>query len=166
VITVNNRQRLLPYHALTKRFGKVKDLKVAVLGLAFKPNTDDIREAPSLDLIRILTEEGAQVRAYDPQAVPAASKVLPRSVDLTEDLMDCVQDAQAVVIMTEWPEVAKADWKAIHAATSYPRLLFDGRNVLDPEYIQNLGFQYQGVGRGRSVSRVLETGIGTQPVDV
>ena len=166
VITVNNRQRMLPYHALTQLFGTVRDIKVAVLGLAFKPNTDDIREAPSLDLIRTLTEEGAQVKGYDPQAVPAAAKVLPLSVSLTENLMECVQDAQAVVIMTEWPEIVTADWRSIHAATCYPRLLFDGRNALDPANMQALGFQYQGVGRGKRVSQVSESEVGAQPVDV
>ena len=166
VIIVNNRQRLLPYHAMTKLFGTVRNVKVAVLGLAVKPGTDDIREAPSLDLIRILAEEGAQIRAFDPEAVSTAAKVLPGSVDLTEDLMECVHGAQAVLIMTEWPEIAAADWMAIHAVTGYPRLLFDGRNVLNPDYMQTLGFQYQGVGRGRKVSRVPETGMGAQPVDV
>ncbi len=148
VITVNNRQRLLPLYTLRERFGSLAGIRVAVLGLAFKPGTDDVREAPSLDLILGLLEDAAEVRAYDPQALGAASKVLPAQVKLENDLYTCVDDAQALVLMTEWPEIIEADWREIGLRARPPRFVFDGRNALDPASIQQIGFEYRGVGRG------------------
>ena len=147
VITVNNRQRLLPLFCLREAFGRLKDVPVAVLGIAFKPDTDDVREAPAVDLIRALVKEGARVSAYDPQAVDAAARALPDSVTLTSDLMECVNGARALVLMTEWPEIVEADWEAIAQRVLAPHFLFDGRNSLDPDLITGLGFQYKGVGR-------------------
>ncbi|MCH7786412.1 MAG: UDP-glucose/GDP-mannose dehydrogenase family protein [Chloroflexi bacterium] len=147
VITVNNRQRLLPFLALRERFGQLSELNVGILGLAFKPNTDDVREAPSLDLIRVLVEDGASVSAYDPEAINAASKVLPSVVDLKENLMDCAYGVEALVLMTEWPQIVDADWEEILAIMKPPRFLFDGRNALDASCMRGLGFEYRGVGR-------------------
>lgn len=147
VITVNNRQRFLPLYALRKYFGSLAGVKVAVLGLAFKPQTDDLREAPSIDLIRCLAEEGAHIKAYDPKAAPAAERLVPVSVGLEEDLACCVDGAEAVVLMTEWPEIVAADWANIAALTAPPRFLFDGRNALEPAALLELGFHYIGVGR-------------------
>ena len=160
VINVNNRQRLLPLYALRERFGRLLDVNVAVLGLAFKPNTDDVRESPAIDLIRVLAEEGANVRAYDPKALIPSLKVVPKSVSLATDLYDCTQDAQATVLMTEWPEIVGADWERIASITRLPRFLFDGRNALDPSRMQNLGFQYRGVGRGAAKSVRVPAGVG------
>jgi len=148
VITVNNRQRLLPLYALRERFDRLVDVNVAVLGLAFKPNTDDVRESPAIDLIRALVDDGANVRAYDPKASIPSRAVVPKSVSLAPNLYDCTQDAQALVLMTEWPEIIGADWERIASNINPPRFLFDGRNALDPSQMQNLGFQYCGVGRG------------------
>ena len=157
VITVNNRQRLLPLQVLRERFGRLYGVTVGVLGLAFKPNTDDIREAPSLDLIRILVEEGALVRAYDPKAAAAAQRELPNTVHVVDDLLSCTRGAQALVLMTEWPEIVAADWAAVASHTKSPRFLFDGRNTLDAAKMQALGFHYHGVGRAAKPSTSTRT---------
>ena len=148
VITVNNRQRLLPLYTLREHFGTLSQVKVAVLGLSFKPHTDDVREAPAIDLIRYLVEEGAQVTTHDPQGLDNAQRVLPSQVSLMENLMDCVAGAQALVLMTEWPEIIDADWAEIARVTRSPRFLFDGRNALNAGQMLDLGFLYSGVGRG------------------
>ena len=148
VISVNNRQRLLPLYALRERFGGLRGVGVGVLGLAFKPHTDDVREAPSIDLIRALVEEGATVKAYDPKASSAASGFLPQSVTLATDPIACAEGAHAIVLMTEWEEIVGTDWEEIAAVAKLPRFLFDGRNALDANHIRELGFEYQGVGRG------------------
>jgi UDPglucose 6-dehydrogenase len=148
VIAINNRQRFLPFYALRQRFGSVSRLCVGVLGLSFKPDTDDIREAPAIDLVRLLVEEGASVKAYDPRALGAAAKALPEAVSLVEDPLSCAEETNALVLMTEWPAIINADWRTIASLTHSPCFLFDGRNALDPEQMQAYGFEYQGVGRG------------------
>ena len=147
VINVNNRQRLLPLYALRERFdGRIAGLRVAVLGLAFKPNTDDIRDAPSLDLIKTLADEGAVVSAYDPQAMPTARPHLPGSVRLADNALEATDRAQALVLITEWEQLVNADWQDIARCMIPPRFVFDGRNALDAPTMQRLGFQYTGVG--------------------
>ena len=148
VITVNNRQRLLPLYALRERFGRLAGVKVGVLGLAFKPHTDDVRDAPALDLIRALVEDGARVTAYDPKATWAPERELMSPVDLVCDLFECVDHAEALVLMTEWPEIVDADWEEVARRTEPPRFVFDGRNALSPVAMQRYGFEYRGVGRG------------------
>ena len=148
VIVVNNRQRLLPLYALRNRFGSLAGVKISILGLSFKPDTDDIRQAPALDLIDVLVEEGSTVTAYDPQAVEAARRVMPSEVRLEEVITACVKGAQAIVVMTEWEQIVGADWAQLAEITEPPRLLFDGRNALDPSGMRRLGFEYKGVGRG------------------
>ena len=148
VIVVNNRQRLLPLYALRNRFGSLAGVKISVLGLSFKPDTDDVRQAPALDLIDVLIEEGSIVAAYDPQAIESARRVLPPEVRLEEELAACVDGAQAIVVMTEWEQIVGADWARLAEISEPPRLLFDGRNALDPSDMRQLGFEYRGVGRG------------------
>ncbi len=148
VITVNNRQRMLPLQALRERFVKISGLRVAVLGLAFKPDTNDVREAPSLDLINVLVSEGAEVSAYDPAARESAVGSLPSSVRILDDPLDAAGGVQALVVATEWEQVVNADWADISRCMRPPRFLFDGRNALDPLAMESLGFEYQGVGRG------------------
>jgi UDPglucose 6-dehydrogenase len=151
VIAVNNRQRLLPLQALRQQFGRLLGVSIGVLGLAFKPNTDDIREAPAIDLIHHLHQEGASIKAYDPQANVSASKIMPRSALLVDGVLHCASGAQALVLMTEWSEFVNADWEEVARCMKSPRILFDGRNVLDQVKMQNLGFNYQGIGRGLQV---------------
>lgn len=148
VININNRQRMLPVYALRERFGGAIDgLRVGVLGLAFKPNTDDVREAPSLDLINTLCDDGAIVSAYDPEAMESARPHLPASVRLADNVLEAANQAQAVVLVTEWSEFVDANWQDVARCMNPPRFLFDGRNALDGEKIRRLGFQYLGVGR-------------------
>ena len=148
VINVNNRQRLLPLGALREQFGRLFGLSVGVLGLAFKPETDDVRESPSIALICALVQEGAMVKAYDPKASTAARALMPGSVKLEDTLSTCAEETQALVLMTEWKEIVEAEWEQISVAAKPPRFLFDGRNALDPVRMQHLGFLYRGVGRG------------------
>ena len=157
VIAVNNRQRLLPLQVLRKRFGRLFGVPVGVLGLAFKPQTDDIREAPAIDLVRLLHDEGASVKAHAPQANFKASKVIPGSVSLVESVLCCASGVQALVLMTEWPEFVEVDWQEIARCMKPPRFLFDGRNILDPGKMSDLGFDYQGVGRGNIASTELRS---------
>ena len=154
VINVNNRQRMLPLYTLRQRFnGALNGVRVGVLGLAFKPETDDVRDAPSLSLIRELVDEGVQVLAFDPQANDTARRQLPSfdlrsgAVRLTDSPVEAAEGAQAVVLLTEWPQIVRAEWPCIAAAMCPPRLLFDGRNALDPGAMRALGFEYVGVGR-------------------
>ena len=159
VITVNNRQRLRPLHALKERFnGGIAGLRVAVLGLAFKPDTDDVREAPALDLIRALIDDGAVVSAYDPQAGDSARRQLSSSIMLADEPAIAAAGAQAVVLMTEWEQIVNADWEAIAQQLRPPRYLFDGRNALDPALMQQLGFEYRGMGRSSAVNGQVQTG--------
>ena len=148
VININNRQRMLPLYALRQRFnGALSGVRVGVLGLAFKPQTDDVRDAPSLSLIRELVDEGVEVLAFDPQAVDSARRQLPAAVNLVADPVKVAEGAQALVLLTEWPEIVGAEWSRMAAAMQMPRLLFDGRNALDAGAMRALGFEYSGVGR-------------------
>ncbi len=148
VINTNNRQRLLPLHALRQRFeGALAGLRVGALGLAFKPETDDVRDAPSLDLIRALVDEGVEVRAFDPQAMESARSALPSSVKMVESVEEAADRAQAVALLTEWDEIVESDWQIVARCMTPPRLVFDGRNALDPGEMDRLGFEYVGVGR-------------------
>lgn len=149
VISVNNRQRLLPLQALQDRFhGRLAGVRVAVLGLAFKPDTDDIRDAPALSLIRALLDEGAAVAAYDPRANRNAARRLPAAVRIQNTLPQALAGAQAAALMTEWPQIAHADWRALRPQMRPPRLIFDGRNALSPTQMRALGYEYLGIGRG------------------
>ena len=148
VININNRQRMLPLYTLRQCFnGALSGVRVGVLGLAFKPQTDDVRDAPSLSLIRELVDEGVEVLAYDPQAGDSARCQLPPAVRMAASAARAAEGAQAVVLLTEWPEIVDAEWSGVAAAMRAPRLLFDGRNALDAEAMRALGFEYVGVGR-------------------
>ena len=148
VINVNNRQRLLPVQALQEVFPSLKEVKVALLGLAFKPDTDDVREAPALDIARLLVELGATVQVYDPKAMETARPLLPEEVVLCDSAMDAFRDAQAAILVTEWQEFVELPWKEVGRLMTEPRFIFDGRNALDGRLLIQLGFRYCGVGRG------------------
>jgi UDPglucose 6-dehydrogenase len=123
----------------------VRDKRIGLLGLAFKANTDDTRFSPALKLAARLLAEGAEVHAYDPQAMEKARTELP-GVNYEADAYAVARGADALVIATEWPEFARLDWEKIQAEMARP-LLMDGRNLLDPKTIRALGFEYQSVGR-------------------
>ena len=150
VVESNDRQRLLPLRMLRRRFnGNLAGLKVGILGLAFKPGTDDIRNAPSLDLIWALANEGVILSVFDPVALLAARDSLPSSARIAGGVEDAAEGVQALVLATEWPEFTRADWRAVSRAMRLPRLILDGRNALDPKEMGALRFEYVGVGRGR-----------------
>jgi UDPglucose 6-dehydrogenase len=126
--------------------GEVAGKTLAVLGLAFKPNTDDIREAPPLDIIRGLLARGARIRAFDPAAMPNAARVLP-AVEYCKDAYDAATGADGVVLATEWNQFRNLDLGRLKAALKQP-VFVDLRNVYEPQRMRELGFRYTGVGRG------------------
>jgi UDPglucose 6-dehydrogenase len=123
----------------------VRGKPVAVLGLAFKPNTDDVRFAPAVDLIRRLVDEGANVRAYDPQAMDKARAILPE-IEYTKSAYDAAKGSEALIIATEWQEFRSLDWDRIRALMVRP-LVLDGRNLLSPGEMRARGFEYRSFGR-------------------
>ena len=148
VIDVNERQRQLPLHALRERFGDgLHGLKVAILGLSFKPGTGDLTEAPAVKLARSLFEEGAQLTIYDPSVGDSGNALFPDGVHVAADVLTATTGSQAAVVMTEWSEIAEADWAAVSRHMVPPRFIFDGRNALDQAIIRAAGFEYVGVGR-------------------
>ena len=143
VIEVNELQKRRVIGKLERRLGPLRDKRIALLGLAFKPGTDDMREAPSLVLAGRLLSEGAEVRAWDPVADGA---VHLHGVEIAESALEALDGADAAVVVTEWPELRDLDW-ADAAARMRTRLIVDGRNLLDPDQLRALGFAYEGIGR-------------------
>jgi UDPglucose 6-dehydrogenase len=146
VIEVNELQKRRVVGKLQKHLGRLRGKTVALLGLAFKPNTDDLREAPSLVLASRLLAEGAEVRAWDP--VADASSLL-QGVHFCDGVLEAVTDADAAVIVTEWDELRSLASEEVRSAMRRP-LIFDGRNLLDPEQARSAGFTYESVGRAAS----------------
>ncbi|MDD2679241.1 MAG: UDP-glucose/GDP-mannose dehydrogenase family protein [Candidatus Omnitrophica bacterium] len=126
----------------------IKDKTIGILGLAFKPNTDDLRNAPALGLIRMLQEEGARIKVYDPQAVNKAKKVLAK-VTVCPDAYSVCRAADCLFIATEWDEFKELDFVKIKKLLKRP-LIIDGRNLYDPQVLRKLGFAYIGIGRKRA----------------
>jgi UDPglucose 6-dehydrogenase len=145
VIEVNELQKRRVIGKLQKHLGGLVGKRVALLGLAFKPNTDDMREASSLVLAARLQADGAKVGAYDPVAEEEARKLI-RGIDFAPGPLDCVRDADAVVLVTEWDEFLALDWGEV-AGEMAGTLVIDGRNALDPVVIRAAGLTYEGVGR-------------------
>jgi len=143
VIEVNELQKRRVIGKLERRIGPLRGKKIALLGLAFKPGTDDMREAPSLVLAGRLLSEGAEVRAWDPIA---DGKVHLRGVEIAESALAALDGADAAVVVTEWPELRELDW-AEAGAKMRNRLVIDGRNLLDSAHLRALGFTYEGIGR-------------------
>jgi UDPglucose 6-dehydrogenase len=123
----------------------LKDRSIAVLGLAFKPETDDMREAPAIGIIRKLLEEGAKVRAYDPVAKSEAMKILPE-LEYVDDEYAAVTGADALVFVTEWNQFRALDLLRIRDLMKSPKVA-DLRNIYEPEDMREMGFEYVGVGR-------------------
>jgi UDPglucose 6-dehydrogenase len=146
VIEVNFFQRVAAVRKLSEGFESLDGKKIAILGLAFKPHTDDLREAPVLDIIPQLLSEGASVVAYDPLAMEKARKLLPPAVQLAPTLYECTENANAVLLSTEWPEFLSIDWNEIKNIMKPPYVVVDGRNALNKVEMQALGFSYRGFG--------------------
>jgi UDPglucose 6-dehydrogenase len=145
VIEVNELQKRRVVGKLQKYLGSLAGRRVALLGLAFKPDTDDMREASSLVLAARLQGEGATVAAYDPVAAGAARGLLD-GVDFRDSALEALDGADAAVLVTEWPEFRELDW-AVAAERMTRPLLVDGRNFLEPAAMQAAGFEYEGIGR-------------------
>ncbi|HET7450975.1 MAG TPA: UDP-glucose/GDP-mannose dehydrogenase family protein [Gaiellaceae bacterium] len=144
VIEVNELQKRRVIGKLKRHIGPLRGKTVALLGLAFKANTDDMREAPSIVLASRLLAEGADVRAWDP--VVRGDDKLPNGVQIVGSILEAVQGADAAVIVTEWGELKELASPEVHAAMNTP-LIVDGRNLLDPDKTRQAGFTYEGIGR-------------------
>ena len=145
VIEVNRRQASAMLAKIQNLVGTLAGKNIAVLGLAFKPETDDMREAPSIGIIRHLIESGAKVRAYDPVAKDEALKILPE-VSYADDEYDAVEGADALVFITEWNQFRALDMARVRDLMKTPKVA-DLRNIYEPEDMRELGFEYVGVGR-------------------
>jgi UDPglucose 6-dehydrogenase len=146
VIEVNELQKRRVVSKLQKHLGSLRGKTIALLGLAFKANTDDMREAPSIVLASRLLAEGAEVRAWDPVAKPGE---LLKGAVLCDSVLEAVTGADAAVVVTEWPELRELPSPAVRDAMARP-LIVDGRNLLDPERTRSAGFAYEGIGRSSS----------------
>ncbi len=146
VEAVNERQKSILFTKIFKHFqGRIKGKTFGIWGLSFKPMTDDIREAPSLTLINLLLEAGAGVRAYDPAAMEQTRRVLGDKIIYSEDPYDALVDADAMVLVTEWPEFRIPNFRVISKLLNH-QVVFDGRNIYDPEELKEKGFTYYGIG--------------------
>jgi UDPglucose 6-dehydrogenase len=146
-VAVNARQRKRVIGKLQRELHTLKGKRVALLGLSFKPNTDDMREAPSLEIARLLGVSGARVVGYDPVAGKAAARLLP-DLKVVHDPYGALAGAHAAVVVTEWEEVRELDLVRTAGLMEEPRLLVDGRNALDPRAAKQAGLLYRGFGRG------------------
>jgi UDPglucose 6-dehydrogenase len=145
VVEVNRKQRERMVEKIERLVGELQGKQVAVLGLSFKPETDDMREAPSVDIIHALLAKGAKVRAYDPVAAEQARKILPE-ITYAEDEYAAVEGADALVFMTEWNQFRALDMSRVKELMRTPKVA-DLRNINEPERMRQLGFDYVGVGR-------------------
>jgi UDPglucose 6-dehydrogenase len=145
VMDINRDQRMLVIDKLRECLEELPGTVIGLLGLAFKPNTDDLREAPSLDIARVLLAGGVDVRAYDPAAMDGARKILP-SVEYIDDVYRLAEGADALVVVTEWNEFRHLDLARIKESMRRP-VIVDGRNIYDPSTMRGLGFTYRGIGR-------------------
>ena len=147
VESVNNRQKKVLFDKLKRHFGEeLKNKTIAVWGLAFKPNTDDMREAPSIVLIKNLIAEGCKVKAYDPEASKEAYKIFGDKIEYMNKQYSALEDADALVIVTEWNEFRRPDFDKIKSLLKQP-VIMDGRNLFDPKKMAEMGFVYEGIGR-------------------
>jgi len=158
VIEINRDQRRRIVQTLRETLGSLHGKTVTILGLAFKPNTDDMREAPAVEVIHLLQNEGTFIKAFDPVAMGKAKEILP-DVTFCEDAYEAAEGSDALVIVTEWNEFKHLDMARIKVSMAEP-VLMDGRNIYEPRNMEELGFIYRGIGRG------YEDGVPIQTADV
>ncbi len=144
---INQGQKYFLVKKLKERLWILKDKTIAVLGLSFKPDTDDLRNAPAIDIIRLLESEGAKIKAYDPSAMPKAKDVLP-GVKFCRDPYATARGSDCLLVLTEWTEFKELDFVRIKRLLKRP-LIIDGRNIYEPKTMAKLGFTYIGIGRRR-----------------
>ena len=144
---VNHKQRTRLVDKVVKRFGEdLTGLKFGIWGLSFKPRTDDMREAPSIYVIEMLKERGAELHVYDPQAMDNARPIFGDKAHFHDDYYSLLKDADALLICTEWQEFREPDFTRIKSLLKRP-IIFDGRNLFEPPHMRELGFEYFGIGR-------------------
>ncbi len=147
VMEVNERQKTILMPKVRAYFNNsLNGKKIALWGLAFKPNTDDIREAPALYMIDSLLKEGAKVSAYDPEAMDNVKELLGKQIDYSDDAYSVLEGADALIIVTEWPEFRNPDFDRISRIMS-AKVVFDGRNLFDPRHMIEMGYHYESIGR-------------------
>ena len=146
VMEINRNQRRRVIYKLRNALNGLNEKTVGILGLSFKPNTDDIRDAPALEIIHMLENEGATIKAYDPQGAENARTMIPRVI-LCETPYKVAEGADALVVATEWNEFKQLDFARIKEVMRHP-VLIDGRNIWDPDQMIEKGFDYFGIGRG------------------
>ena len=146
VMEINRDQRRRIIQTLREIVGTLHGKTVGILGLAFKPNTDDMRGASSIEVVHLLTNEGARIKAYDPAAMEVAKRILPE-ITYCQDAYEVAKDSDALITVTEWNEFRHLDMARIKELMRQP-VLIDGRNIYDPQQLGQLGFIYRGVGRG------------------
>ncbi len=147
VMDVNRRQKTILLPKVKRYFNNdLKGKKIAIWGLAFKPNTDDIREASAIDIIQELLREGATVSAFDPEAMANVKKLMGDKITLTEKSYEALKDADALIIATEWNEFRQPDFERVGKLLKN-KAIFDGRNLFDNEQMRELGFHYESIGR-------------------
>jgi UDPglucose 6-dehydrogenase len=145
VMEINLDQRTLFVEKLREVLGGLRDQVIGILGLAYKPNTDDVREAPAIDVIQSLQQKGARVRAYDPKAMPVLKRLM-NGIQYCDDAYATADGADALLLVTEWDEFRHLDMERIKKLMRRP-VIVDGRNLYDPKAMRELGFVYRGVGR-------------------
>ena len=145
VMDINRDQRMLVIDKLREALDELPGRVIGLLGLSFKPNTDDMRQAPSIEIAKVLLAAGAEVRAYDPAAVERARMLLPE-VEFLKDAYQVAAGADAIVLVTEWNEFRQLDMARVKQLMRHP-VVIDGRNIYDPNAMRGLGFTYRGIGR-------------------
>jgi UDPglucose 6-dehydrogenase len=145
VMQVNREQIRLTAGKAERRLGGLEGKRIAAWGLAFKPNTDDVRDSPAIEIVRLLADGGARVRAYDPQAMDNARELLP-GLECTRDALESATGADLLVILTDWDEFKMQDFRKVGEVMK-SREILDARNCLDPLALRRLGFNYEGIGR-------------------
>lgn len=143
---VNNEQKEILAKKIINEMGDLDDKKIAVWGLSFKPQTDDMRSAPSINIIERLLAKGAKIFAYDPAAILEARKIFNNRVEYVLEMYDCLKAAEALVLITEWPQFKEPDFNKMKKLMKNP-VIFDGRNIYSPARMKELGFKYISVGR-------------------
>jgi UDPglucose 6-dehydrogenase len=148
VMEINRDQRHVVVQRLRQIYDSLEGLTIGILGLSFKPDTDDMREAPSLEVIHLLQVEGARLKAYDPAVKTTMAAKMLRDVQICTDAYSAAEGSDALVVVTEWNEFKQLDKVRVRELLRKP-VIIDGRNIYEPEEMEKLGFIYYGIGRGR-----------------
>jgi UDPglucose 6-dehydrogenase len=151
---INQRQPQLVVEKLKRLVGSLQDKTIGILGLSFKPGSDDIREARSILVVEILEENGCRIKAYDPMAMEEYSKIMPRVI-YCEDAYDVAKGSDALILVTEWDEFKDLDMKKLASLMNYP-VMIDSRNLYNPEEMIQAGFIYDGIGRSVKINQIAE----------